>query len=82
MHKTACNGSQTHRKNYINPLNKAYGEKFENMDEYKHEDNFRRCLGRLSLDNVRDAMDRADKIMAKNQENGYRLNTYNDLGKF
>lgn len=68
LHKVACNGSQSHRKNYINPLNQAYGEKFENMDEYKHEDNFKRCLGQLSLDNVRDAIDRANKIMVRNQE--------------
>ena len=76
LHKAACNGTQAHRKNYINPLNQAYGEKFEDMDEYKHEDNFKRCLRQLSLDNVRKAIDRANKIMARNQENGYRLYEY------
>ncbi|MGN0244203.1 MAG: RloB domain-containing protein [Lachnospiraceae bacterium] len=76
LHKAACNGAQAHRKNYINSLNQVYGEKFENMDEYKHEDNFKRCLGQLSLDNVRNAIDRANKIMVRNQENGYRLYEY------
>lgn len=76
LHKSVCNSAQVHRKNYIYPLNQAYGEKFENMDEYKHEDNFKRCLGQLSLDDVRNAIDRANKIMAKNRENGYRLYEY------
>lgn len=76
LHKAVCNGAQVHRKNYINPLNQAYGERFENMDEYKHEDNFKKCLGQLSLNNVRAAIDRAKKIMAKNRENGYRLLEY------
>lgn len=76
LHKVACNASQTHRKNYINPLNRSYGEKFENMDEYKHEDNFKRCLEQLSIDNVRDAIDRANKIMTRNRENGYLLYEY------
>ena len=42
LHKADYNSSQAHRKNYINPLNQAYSNKFENMDEYKHENNFKR----------------------------------------
>lgn len=76
LHKTDCNGSQVHRKNYINTLNRAYGEMFQNMDEYKHEDSFKRCLGQLSLDNVREAVCRASEIMKRNRENGYRLCEY------
>lgn len=76
LHKVACNGTMVHRKKYITTLNQAYDEKFENMDEYKHEDNFKRCLAQLSLDNVRGAVERADNIMKKNRENGYRLYEY------
>ena len=71
-----CNASFTHRKQYITPINKAFGEKFENMDEYKHEDNFKRCLSKMNLSNVIDAIERARKIMQKNNENGYRLLEY------
>ena len=46
------------------------------MDEYKHEDNFKRFLGQLSLDNVTKAIFRANKIMERNRENGYRLYKY------
>ncbi|MCD7766925.1 MAG: RloB family protein [Lachnospiraceae bacterium] len=76
LHRTDCNGAQAHRKNYLEPLNRAYDEKFESMDEYKHEDNFKRCLGKLSLDNVRTAIVRADAIMKRNLDNGYQLCEY------
>lgn len=46
------------------------------MDEYKHEDNFKRCLSKMNLSNVIDAIERARKIMQKNNENGYRLLEY------
>ena len=71
-----CNVSYTHRKQYITPINKVFGEKFENMDEYKHEDNFKRCLSKMNISNVIDAIRRAKKIMQKNQENGYSLLQY------
>lgn len=48
LHKISCNSSYAHRKNYIEPLNRAFGEHFENLDEYKHEANFKRCLRQLT----------------------------------
>ena len=30
------------RKQYLGPINKAFGEKFESMDELKKEENFQR----------------------------------------
>lgn len=73
LHMADCNTSYSHRKQYITPINKAFGEKFENMDEYKHEDNFKRCLNKMNLSNAIDAIGRAKKIMQRNQENGYIL---------
>lgn len=35
LHKADCNGAVSHRKNYIAPINRAYEESFESMDEYK-----------------------------------------------
>jgi hypothetical protein len=37
------------------PINKAYEECFENMAEFKKEDNFKRCLKKLDLSNVIEA---------------------------
>lgn len=60
-----------HRSKYLEPINRAYGEHFESMAEYKHEDNFKRCLSKLDLSNVLDAVNRAKTIMRRNEERGY-----------
>ncbi|OPZ90669.1 MAG: hypothetical protein BWY74_02245 [Firmicutes bacterium ADurb.Bin419] len=46
------------------------------MAEYKHEDNFKRCLGKLQLSNVIDAVNRAKAIMQRNKDNDYTLHQY------
>lgn len=76
LHKIDCNGFVNHRKNYINYINRAYNEHFENMDMYKHESNFKRCLQKLQLKNVIDAIKRAKIIMDSNKDNGYILQQY------
>ena len=76
LHMADCNTSYAHRKQYITLINRAFGERFENMDEYKHEDNFKRCLSKMNLVNVIDAIKRARNIMQRNQENGYTLLQY------
>lgn len=76
LHKADCNGAIAHRKNYLAPLNRAFDEHFENMNEYKHEANFKRCLGKLELSNVNDAIKRAKTIMQRNQDRGYVLQQY------
>jgi len=76
LHKTNCNGTLTHRRQYLTPLNQAYDQQFENLDQYKHEDNFKRILDQLTLDNVRKAIQRSKTIMQRNQEAGYILQQY------
>ncbi len=76
LHKKNCNGMLTHRRQYLDSINKAFGEHFENLDQYKHEDEFKRCLSKLSLDNVREAINRADVIMENNQRDGKTLVKY------
>lgn len=46
------------------------------MDDYKHENNFKRILGKTSLQNVIDAVKRSKMIMKRNLENGYILQKY------
>lgn len=76
LHKCGCNGMLAHRRHYLDLLNKAYGEQFENLGQYKHEDNFKRVLGKLSLEDVRQAIRRSKAIMQRNQEYGYVLQQY------
>ena len=76
LHRADCNVTLMHRRQYLRPLNRAYGENFENLDQYKREYNFKRVLGKLTLDNVRQAVCRSKVIMQKNEEMGYRLQEY------
>ncbi len=69
LHKQICNGVLTNRTQYLSHINRAYHEKFENLDQYKHEDNFKRCLAKLNLGNVRDAIERSKSIMSTKAEN-------------
>ena len=76
LHKADCNGSLTHRRQYLALLNKAYDENFENLDQYKHENNFKRVLRKLSLEQVGDAISRAKFIMQRNEEAGFITHQY------
>ena len=70
LHTQNCNGILTNRTQYLEYINRGFGEKFESLDQYKHQDNFKRCLSKLTLDNVRQAISRSKKIMQCNAENG------------
>jgi len=76
LHKAECNAPLVHRRQYLDPINKAYGENFENLDQYKHEANFKRVLGKISLPEVIAAIHRSKIIMQKNMENGLVLQQY------
>ena len=76
LHKANCNGALSYRHQYLSPINRAYQEQFSSMDEYKSKENFKRLLGKLTLANVWEAIDRAEKITQKNKEYGYTLHQY------
>lgn len=78
LHKTDCNGAKTNRKQYLTDLNKAYGEKFEDLKEYKRENDFKRILKQLTLKDVNSAVKRAEAIKKRNEERGYTLQKYKD----
>ena len=70
LHKQTCNGILTHRTQYLSHINRAFGENFENLDQYKHKDNFKRCLSKLSLNDVKTAIMRSKKLMEIKVSNG------------
>ena len=78
LHKTDCNGAKTHRKQYLPELNKAYDEKFEDLQEYKRENDFKRILKKLTIEDVISAVKRAEAIMKRNEKSGYRLQQYKE----
>lgn len=76
LHMADCNAPYIHRKQYLIPINRIFGTKFESMKEYKEKDNFMRCLNKMNLSNVIAAIGRAKEIMQRNQNNGYTIHKY------
>lgn len=72
LHKQDCNTIFTDRSQYLGPINKAFHENFLSLKQYKEEKNFKRCLAKLSLDNVKQAIRRSKEIMDSNQRNGFQ----------
>jgi len=73
LHKADCNGPLDHRSQYLKPINRAFQRKFKSMDEYKRETNFKGLLKHLSLADVWKAIDRSERIMEWNKEQGHLL---------
>ena len=76
LHKRNCNGPLSNRRHYLSLINGVFHEKFENLDQYKHEANFKRCLAQMDLNDVRAAIQRAKEIAKINEETGKTLTRY------
>lgn len=82
MHKVKCYNSLSERKQYLSLINRAFGEKFQSMKEYKKEENFKRCLRKISLDDVISAVEQGEDIMKHNFEKRYILQDYKGYNYF
>ena len=76
LHKNTCNGSLANRTQYLTHINNAYGENFEVLDHYKREADFKRCLSKLCIADVRQAIRRSKRIMETKAANGERKEQY------
>lgn len=76
LYMSDCNTVLSHRRQYLNPLNRAYGEKFENLVQYKEEKNFKRILSKLTLEHVKQAIRRSEVIMRRNETMGNKPQQY------
>lgn len=76
LHKKDCNGSLSDKSKYLNHINLAFNEHFNTLKSYKEEKNFIRCLSKLSLSDVQNAVKRAEKITQINKEIGNTLKNY------
>ena len=74
LHKQSCNGHLTNRAQYLSHINKVFNEELEDLDKYKAYDAFHRCLSKLSLEDVKAAIDRAETITKMNKEDGVKVN--------
>ena len=69
LHKKQQKGSVTHRKQYVNGINKVYNEKFKFIDDYKEKKNFKRILQKIKLEDVIFAIKNAKEIRKMNEDN-------------
>lgn len=76
LHKANCNTRLSYRRQYLERINRAFNENFENLDQYKHEANFKRVLGKISLPEVKEAITRSKALIKCNEENGLVLQQY------
>lgn len=75
LHKKDCYRSFTDRKQYLSPIQQCFHEKFEDLDHYKREQAFKRCLSKMTLEDVRSAIRRADHLSLLNAQQK-KLMTY------
>lgn len=76
LHKLNCNAELTDVGKYLNFINKAFGEQFHSMREYKEEARYKRCLSKLSLEEVVSAVNRSKSIMQRNEQDAYPLTKF------
>lgn len=73
LHKNNYNAHTEHRAHYLRHINNAFGEQFTELSTYKEQDNFKRMLRKLTLDDVKTAVRRSKSIMQRNSENGLQV---------
>ena len=62
LHKMECGTSLTDRKKYLSKINQAYRKEFKSLDAYKEAKGFSSCLACLTLEDVKHAVQRAQKL--------------------
>lgn len=76
LHKIDCFGSFSDRKQYIVPIQKCFDKKFNDLDHYKKGQIFKHCLSKLTIEDVKSAIKRADKIEQQNNKNNKKVVKY------
>lgn len=71
LHKMDCN-CVNNKSNYLNLINKAFNVNSSGLTEYKEEKFFKdKVLSKITLDDVKNAVKRADEIMKQNKQNNF-----------
>lgn len=67
LHKRDMSFSVSDRTKYLPYINKSYNTKYEHLDEYKEENNFKYVLSKITLNDVIEAVNRAKQIRECNE---------------
>lgn len=65
LHKKVCCQSLANNKSYLKLLNDNFNQNFSSLDDYKKRNNFERVIEQLSLDDVKNAINRAKSLEPK-----------------
>lgn len=76
LHKKDLFGSIYSKNQYLPHINSIFGTKFESLKEYKEEKNFSQILSKITLDDVKEAIIRAEKIMNQRKLEASLLKSY------
>lgn len=63
LHKKDMFGNISSRSQYLTNINSVFGTKFQGLKEYKVEKNFNKILSQITLEDVKNAITRAEKII-------------------
>jgi len=69
FHKKPMNGYLSHVDAYLEHINKSFGFTFQSMKTYKQKENFARVLEKISLNDVKEAIQRAKEIRLHQEQN-------------
>ena len=61
-------GPLTDKKQYLKYINEIFDKDFKSLDEYKEEKNFKRVVEQITLEDIINAIKRAEKIRDHNKE--------------
>lgn len=82
LHKKDCFRAFSNRKKYLVPIQQCFGEKFEDLDHYKQEVAFKRCLNKLTLDDVKSAIKRSKRIASQNEKDQKKVVKYSGFSYY
>jgi hypothetical protein len=68
LHRKNCNAPINDRHQYLENINQVFGERFRSLTEYKREKDFKRCLSKLQLCDVFEAVKRAELIVERKKK--------------
>ncbi len=75
LHKKDLFGNVGSKAQYLKNINQIFGTKFEALREYKTERNFSQILSKITLDDVKAAIARAEKITKQRMSEGNPIRT-------
>lgn len=77
LHKEMSSRSLMRQEEYLTHINRTYNLNFQSLVKYKHKDEFKKLLDKLTLSDVFTAIRNAKRIDLLNHENNIIQNFYN-----